>query len=262
MSINGTPEAKTDSEGNAIEATDAEKADAMAKAAETAQLILDAYKESGDLEAAASAHDATVTTTISGASTVYGEWFFDEARRAGDADIIEDGTNGRYYVAVFNSRQRDDSPATYSVRHILVTADNLDLPEGEEASDEQIRARADEILAGWDGTEDGFAALANDNSQDGGSNTNGGLYEDVAKGQMVADFQDWCYEDGRQKGDTGVVKSSYGYHIMYFVGYGDEQNWHYGCENAMRSSAESEWQEGLIAAASAEINEGGMKNVG
>lgn len=262
VTINGTPEAKTDDEGNAVEATDEEKAAALAEAAEKAQAILDAYQAGGDLEAAASAQDATVSTTISGSSTVYGAWFFDEARKSGDADVIEDATNGRYYVAVFNSRQRDDSPATYSVRHILVTADNLGLPEGEEASDEQIKAKADEILASWDGTEDGFAALANDNSQDGGSNTTGGLYEDVAKGQMVADFEDWCYEDGRQPGDTGVVKSSYGYHIMYFVGYGDEQNWHYSCESAMRSSAESEWQDGLIAAASAEINEGGMKNVG
>ena len=76
------------------------------------------------------------------------------------------------------------------------------------------------VVASWDGTEDGFAALANENSKDGGSNTSGGLYEDVAKGSMVAAFQDWCYEDGRQPGDTGIVQSNYGYHIMYFVGYG------------------------------------------
>lgn len=263
VSINGTPEAKTDDQGNAVEATEAEKAEALAEAAETAQAILEAYQESGDLEAAASAHDATVSTTISGSSTVYGQWFFDEARKAGDAEVIEDGASGRYYVAVFNSRQRDDSPATYDVRHILVTAENLDLPEGEEATDEQIKAKAEEILAGWDGTEDGFAKLANEYSKDPGSNTNGGLYEDVAKGQMVAAFQDWCYEDGRKSGDSGIVyNASTGYHIMYFVNYGDEQNWHYSCENALRSAAATEWQNGMVEAAKAEINEAGMKNVG
>ena len=38
-----------------------------------------------------------------------------------------------------------------------------------------------------DGTdEDSFAELANQYSDDAGSNTNGGLYEDVYKNQMVA----------------------------------------------------------------------------
>ena len=57
VSINGTPEAKTDDQGNAVEATEAEKAEALAEAAETAQAILEAYQKSGDLEAAASAHE-------------------------------------------------------------------------------------------------------------------------------------------------------------------------------------------------------------
>ncbi len=262
VAISGAPEEKKDDEGNVIEATDAEKASAMAAAADKAQNILDAYQSSKDLESAASANDATVSTSITSSSTTYGAWFFDEARKSGDADIIEDADSGYFYVAVFNSRARDDSPATYNVRHILVTADSLELPEGQEATDEQIKAKADEILAGWDGTEDGFAKLANENTQDEGSSTNGGLYEDVAQGRMVAAFEDWCYEDGRKAGDTGVVKSSYGYHIMYFVGYGDDQNWHYSCENAMRSAALNEWQAGVIDEATAEIDEGGMKNVG
>ena len=93
-------------------------------------------------------------------------------------------------------------------------------------------------------------------------NTNGGLYEDVPKGYMIAAFQDWCYEDGRQSGDTGVIySSSTGAHIMYFVGYGDTQYWHYACENALRSAAESEWEATMTESAAAEIA-GGMKNVG
>ena len=143
-----------------------------------------------------------------------------------------------------------------------MTAENLELPEGQEASDDQIKAKAEAILASWDGTEDGFAALANENSKDGGSNTSGGLYEDVAKGSMVAAFQDWCYEDGRQPGDTGIVQSNYGYHIMYFVGYGDTQYWHYACENAMRSDAVSQWQTTMTNSATADVSASGMKQVG
>ena len=52
---------------------------------------------------------------------------------------------------------------------------------------------------------------------DPGSNTTGGLYEDVAVGMMVEPFENWCFEEGRQYGDTGLVKTTYGYHIMYFV---------------------------------------------
>lgn len=261
VSISAKPEEKTDDEGNVIEPTDAETAEALTAAGEKAQLILDAYKVSKDLEAAASAHDATASTTIPGATSFAGEWFYDEARRGGDAEILTDETGGMMYVVVFNSRQRDEA-LDYNVRHILVTKDNLDLPEGSEATDEQIKAKAEEILASWDGTEDGFAALANDNSQDGGSNANGGLYENVTKGSMVAAFEDWCYEDGRQSGDTGIVQSNYGYHIMYFVGYGDTQYWHYACEEALRSAAETEWQTTMTNSAAAEINESGMKQVG
>ena len=261
VTVDGAPEAKTDDEGNSVEATDEEKSAAMEQAKRTADEILAAFEAGQSLEKLANDKGAAYSESISGSSTAYGQWFYDEARKGGDSAIVADEANSRYYVALFNSRERDKSP-DYSVRHILVTAENLGLPEGEEADDEQIKAKADEILASWDGTEDGFAALANENSQDGGSNTTGGLYENVSKGEMVAAFQDWCYEDGRQSGDTGIVQSSYGYHIMYFVGYGSEEYWHHACENALRSNDQNAWHTSLVDAATAEINESGMKNVG
>lgn len=262
--VSGAPEVRTDGEGNAVEPTEAEKAAAMAEAGQTAQLILDDYKAGKDLEGAAGAHNASAVTAIASPSTLYGEWFFDESRRSGDADVLEDESGSNYYVVVFNGRRRDETP-DYSVRHILVTAENLDLPEGGEATEELLRAKAEEILKEWDGTEDGFAALANQYSQDGGSNAGGGLYEDVPKGQMVSPFQDWCYEEGRRSGDTGVVYYSGRYtgaHVMYFVGLGDTPYWRYACENDMRTRDVTDWQNGLVEAAVAEVSPGGMKNVG
>ena len=35
---------------------------------------------------------------------------------------------------------------------------------------------------------------------------------------MVDTFNDWCFDASRQPGDTGIVKTTYGYHVMYFVG--------------------------------------------
>ncbi len=261
ITISGAPEAKTDADGNAVEATDEEKAAAMAAAKETADAILAGYKDGGDLEALADEHGVGYSTNITYSSSITGQWFYDESRRAGDAATLENQSGSSYYVVLFNSRERDEA-LDYNVRHILVTKDNLELAEGEEATDDQILAKAQEILASWDGTEDGFASLANQYSQDGGSNTNGGLYEDVAKGAMVPAFQNWCYEDGRKNGDTGIVASDYGQHIMYFVGYGSTPYWHFACESALRSAAASDWQVELIDSVTAEVDAGGMNLIG
>jgi hypothetical protein len=112
------------------------------------------------------------------------------------------------------------------VRHILV------LPEG--ATLETIRTetfpeeawaagekQAQEILDLWlagEMTEDSFAALANEKSVDPGSNTNGGLYTQVEMGMMVEEFEAWCFDESRQVGDYGIVRTSLGFHIMYFSG--------------------------------------------
>ncbi len=110
------------------------------------------------------------------------------------------------------------------VRHILI------LPEG--ATLETIRTetfpeeawaagekQAQDILNEWlsgEQTEEMFALLANDHSVDPGSNTMGGLYTDVYVGQMVEEFEAWCFDETRKPGDYGIVRTSLGYHIMYF----------------------------------------------
>lgn len=34
---------------------------------------------------------------------------------------------------------------------------------------------------------------------------------------MVTEFEEWATDDSRKYGDTGIVKSDYGYHIMFFI---------------------------------------------
>ena len=34
---------------------------------------------------------------------------------------------------------------------------------------------------------------------------------------MVPEFNDWCFDPARQTGDYDLVKTDYGYHVMYFV---------------------------------------------
>ena len=121
-----------------------------------------------------------------------------------------------------NGIDKDD--VLVNVRHILImpegaTSDTIrteEFPEEAWAASEQ---RAKDVLEMWktgEMTEGSFAALAREHSEDDGSKANGGLYEDVSEGQMVAEFNDWCFDAGRQPGDFDIVKTDFGYHIMYF----------------------------------------------
>ena len=65
--------------------------------------------------------------------------------------------------------------------------------------------------------QDYFATLATEETTDTGSKESGGLYENVVPGQMVDTFDAWCFDSDRKSGDTDIVKTTYGYHLMYFV---------------------------------------------
>jgi parvulin-like peptidyl-prolyl isomerase len=121
-------------------------------------------------------------------------------------------------------------------------------------------AAIEEIQAQWeesDMTEDTFASMAEELSEDTGSNTNGGLYEDVYKGQMKTEFNDWCFDDSRQVGDWGVVQTDYGYHLMYFSGVGDEY-WKSLADDAKRSDDYDAWYEDYSASYEAKASAFGM----
>ena len=109
------------------------------------------------------------------------------------------------------------------VRHVLfkpqgATADATTYTDEEWAACE---AKAQSMLDEWAAgarDEESFAAMANTYSEDPGSNTTGGLYEDVQQGQMVPEFDAWCFDETREPGHYGMVKTTYGYHLMYYVG--------------------------------------------
>ena len=99
---------------------------------------------------------------------------------------------------------------------------------------ELCRQKAQDILDQWkagEATEESFAALATEYTEDPGSATTGGLYENVVPGQMVTEFNDWCFNAERKPGDTDLVQTSYGIHIMYFVSADETEYW-YSCASA------------------------------
>lgn len=112
------------------------------------------------------------------------------------------------------------------VRHILFqpeggTTDENGTTTYSEEEWEACRVKAQNVLNQYlagEQTQEAFAALATELSEDPGSQSNGGLYTSVAEGQMVEPFENWCFDESRKIGDTGLVQTSYGYHVMYFVG--------------------------------------------
>ena len=119
-------------------------------------------------------------------------------------------------------------------------ADNL--AQCKTATDEDAAAAAlkmaNQVYDTWkagDKTEESFAALAKQFSDDTGSKENGGLYTDVTSGTMVPEFNDWLFDSSRKPGDTGIVKTTYGYHIMYFVS-DSSPAWQLSVDTVMRKT--------------------------
>ena len=156
-----------------------------------------------------------------------------------EGKVFSHSTDSGVYVVYVLGTESNDYP-TVNVRHILVKAVDADGDGTYSDAEKQtaydaVKAIENEWLAGG-GTEEGFAALANEKSEDAGSNTNGGLYENIYKGQMVTEFNDFCFGE-RETGDYAIVygeSSAYaGYHLVYFSG----ENALYSriiAENAMR----------------------------
>lgn len=169
----------------------------------------------------------------SGVNSSYSEWAFDAARKEGDVTLSEydGGSTYSYYVVRFEDRSRDESP-TNSIRHILVSGDGA-----------QEKAQA--LLDQWKGgeaTEDSFAALARTESEDGGSAADGGLITNVhATSSYVESFRDWANDPGRREGDTGLVESDYGWHVMYYVP-GDPV-WQMIADDTLRNDYYTKWLE-------------------
>ena len=272
--VNGAA-ADTDEDGNEIEVTDEMTTEAMATAKATADAIYAAYQAGTSLEDAAADYESTASYTDSDSYTyntsVLGEWLYDDARQAGDSTVLEDADNDAYYVVVFNSRGRDDYN-TVDVRHILIQPEASELSEDDEGYEDDVAAKkaeaekkAQDILDEWkagDATEDSFAALANEYSADGGSNTNGGLYEQVYQGLMVTEFNDWCFDPARQPGDTGIIyNENTGYHVMYFVGY-DKPYWQVRVNSALLTDDVNSFYDEKTEGYTAEQSSFGMSFVG
>lgn len=134
------------------------------------------------------------------------------------------------------------------VRHLLVgIAQEGDDEEKEyteaewEACKQEAQALLDQWLAG-EKTDASFAALVAEKTDDTASASSGGLYTYVYKsGQYMEEFEAWCADASRKAEDYGLVKTDYGYHIMYCVE--SEAAWlRYSRDCLLKEKAEALWE--------------------
>lgn len=284
--VDGTAASTTDDEGNTVEPTEEEQALALEAAEMLANAVVADIEAGASFHTAASTYDSAEDAeadedyyyksgvSLSGITPLAQDWFSDSSRSEGDVTTVLNGTT--YYVFEYLERYRDDLK-TNNIRHILIKAETTDYYTDENGveqvyvapeepaedyeepeiitkpSEEQwatALAEIERIEQEWleqGGTEEQFAALAEQYSDDTGSNTNGGLYENVASGSFVTVFEDWMFESGRATSDYAILQnesdgSYFGYHLAYYVSDG-EPTWRTSIRSTLQNEKTNEWYE-------------------
>lgn len=177
---------------------------------------------------------------------LFDTWFFSGDRQEKDKTEIADMV---YFVTAAAVK---DEELTKNIAHILISAQahnhsdsetvDAEHKAEEEAELAEAKAKAEAVLAEFKaGTmnRETFEALAEKYTDDTGV-----VYENVLRDEMVKEFNDWIYDEVRQVGDTAVVKTDYGFHVMYFLGNGVAA-WQAETIDVMVDEAMNDWMKEL-----------------
>ena len=159
---------------------------------------------------------------------------------------------GKYtYTAYYVTKEADrDEDNLQNVGHILFKIDTKATatdPKVSYKTDAEAKAAAEklqkelqELADKGQLTKELFEAMGKDVTHD--SNV---FYNDVNKGQMVTEFEDWIFNTERKVGELGSVKTTYGYHIMYYVGESEDIVWKVNAHNGAADEDFSKWESEL-----------------
>lgn len=180
-------------------------------------------------------------------------WIYSADRVAGDVASYK-SLVFKMITPVYKSEQ-----PTVSIRHILIEPEVAEDAEAVDATAEQwatAKAKADDIFAQWTKngkTEDAFSTLATENTADEGSKESGGLIENAYSGQMVPEFNSWIFAQ-HKTGDCEIVKTDYGYHIIYFVSLNTTPYWQSIAVENMKKDAKNEEMNGSLDSYKVKVN--------
>lgn len=200
--------------------------------------------------------ETTTTKSDSSLPTAAVEWLFDENTKVGTTKSFNDTENSTVFVVMKTGELTLPEDEMYSVRHILIMPESDKEDENEDPTkdvkytEEQWKAaekKANEVYQKYlvsDKSEYQFALLAEEYSDDvnstskGQGNSYGGSIVTLL-GQMTESFEKWSTDDKRKYADTEIVKSEFGYHIMFFVE--KTKTYIYDCEQHIHSEKEDDF---------------------
>lgn len=200
-------------------------------------------------------NDPTGENAEVGEARIFPKEFSESEKEA--AEAIGKYTLTVYYVT--EEAHRDET-ILRDVGHILIQVDEEGKTEGAYKTKEEAKAVADALFVqveakATDGiiTKEDFESFAEHNN-DGNM-----FYDDVNKGDMVEEFEEWLFA-AKTVGEIGMVETSYGYHIMY---YGGETvpAWEFSAHESAASEDLTEFYEELAKKHSVDINESLFKTI-
>lgn len=201
------------------------------------------------------AEDALYTTIPATISS----WLAENGRVNGDTAVIplqttsdDAATVSSYYVVLFENRNENNRPLA-NVRHLLVKFESASgsttYTDAEKAA---AKAEAEKILAEMQAagtiTDAAFAAKVTELTDDTASAATGGLYEDIlpVQGIYEKNFTDWAVDPDRKVGDTGLVETAHGWHIMFYASDDDMTYRDYLITQDMIAEDMNEWYENIL----------------
>lgn len=160
-----------------------------------------------------------------------GRWLSDSRRTAGDTAVF--GSNGDYRVVFFRAAHERLTYHRADMRDILFAfADYGTQREAREAAEALLGAFLD-----GDATEERFAAYAKSQSADAATAKNGGLYENIGYGDLEKNLTDWLLDPVRSIGDTALIRTDLGWHVVYFSGFAARSVWQEQAARALHEEA-------------------------
>lgn len=181
-------------------------------------------------------------------SGVISDWLF-KCTEEKQTTLIEDNDNHSYHIVYFINKNRDET-STVSMRHILVTpkisniTDYLPTEEDYQNALNKVEDIKEEFISKG-ANEDNFKELAIEYSEDKGTSYNGGLMANVSNGEWGTEIDNWLFSNDRQYGDYEILKSAYGYHLIFFIEKG-EPSWKFNIRLALNSQKNDEYIENLL----------------
>lgn len=110
------------------------------------------------------------------------------------------------------SRMLDRKPnASVKASHVLIAYADASRSSATRTK-EEAETLAKEVLAKAKANPSDFGKLAEEYSDDPGSKTNGGEYDNIMPGQMVPQFNDFIFNN--PIGSIGLVETDFGYHVI------------------------------------------------